>query len=338
MTCRFAYATNLSTSLEIFAWSWFLELFCAWRRVKTCGMLIEPGDWMFICLMACVQWPRVLAGAMFMLDGLEPRDADASQWYAFLRKLLRFADAQVDELEQKRAISGRGKCKFGLVWLCERLGVIVEKEDSMQRSPSDVFKVGGRYVFGDEASSQANIQSILGAMAGKRLPFPVSAASSQVASSQARTFGEAAFEMSGIFAGPDSDLSRRYLCRTLLGLCEHESGSEVWDQLGMGVLLQWLPDQNRHCTPLYFWRCEQVRLRFGMSPLMVSSVACRWAITADEHRAAVKKSSARDILNVVRLRAKGLEASSQVASGLEPSPKWPGPHEWAADLHAAQSE
>ena len=319
LTARFAYATNLGASIEYGAWTEFLNAFLAWREVGSMSMLEEPGDWFFVCVVACVHWPRVVRAALSLLQGLEPRTATADQWHAYLVRLLKFHWSMHWSLTPCFS-----RCCFGLFWFCKFLGVI-KKRDGQETSRGEAFA----YEVGDAASSQDQILHIAKTMSRQALVFPTSMVWSQV-----EEFGRSAADLSSLFVGSRSDVGRHYLCRKLLSCLERERGSGVWDAGLMSELQAWLPDMGEHCRPLYAHKCGYVRMRFGISPLLVSACACNWGAVPDWP--GLKASCPIDVLNAVA-EAVAEQAQRQtmcVASSqwLFVNESWPVPRDWVTIL------
>lgn len=348
LTARFAYATNPGASIDNGAWTEFLNAFLAWREVGSLSMLEEPGDWLFVCLVACVHWPRVVCEAFSLLQGLEPRTATADQWHAYLVRLLEFAHGKCWSDMHRALIPGRGRCCFGLVWFCKLLGVIV-KSAEREKSRGEALHLGASqaaYELGDAASSQAKILHIMNSIPRKPLVFPTSMVWSQV-----KEFGRSVHDISSVFVGSSSDLGKHYLCRKMLSCLEREHGREVWDAGLMSELQAWLPDMRDHCRPLYDYNCGDVRRRFGMCPLLVSAMACNWGAVAEKYLPGLKASSPIDVLNAVAEAAANLASSQAVQwpNNLRSAPlsgvpstqwlfvsdSWPAPSQWVTLLRKA---
>ena len=124
LSARFAWVSGLGPPLEGAFWSNFMMDFLDWRGYHSVVQLFEPGDILFLLLMACVRWPEVLRQAIAALEGFEPRDGRPEDFYAYLVRLLRLADGHTwkrmfDEISQ-----GRNRCCYGLLWLCKSLGFV----------------------------------------------------------------------------------------------------------------------------------------------------------------------------------------------------------------------
>ena len=352
LTARFAYATTRVTGSEEAYWAGFVDALLKWRCVSSVRMLMEPGDWMFLCVMACVKWPYVVSEAFSLLQDLEPRTATAVQWYGYLIRLLGHASGRCWKSMHDAISPGRSRCNFGLVWFCKHMGVIAKIMPGTECSGALALGVSQLpYTLGDEASSQGKLQAMMDGIQCKPLAFPTTCTSETLASSQAIRFGTSVSELCSHIVGPDSELARGYVGRKLLCLLQREWGPSAWDNITMQDLQAWLPDQNGHCESLGKCRGEEVRKRFGMSPVSVSGVACMWGVVNKKHLPALDDAGATEVLNAITRHmdetASSQEpaSSQQLASTAEPAssrlraksllaPYGPAPHEWVATLWA----
>ena len=76
--------------------------------------------------------------------------------------------------------------------------------------------------------------------------------------------------------GKHSEVASGILARRLLSVVERRCGPAVWDACSMRVLAAVLPDRTSKAHPIEDAVARDVRQRFGMSPLMVSAMACMW--------------------------------------------------------------
>ena len=108
----------------------------------------------------------------------------------------------------------------------------------------------------------------------------------------------------------------------------------------MSELASWLPDENGHLQPLLEWEARAVRLRFGLSPLAVSGVACLWGTANQTHIDALAHSSYKEILNAVTAPPDEPMASSQLVAARRGRVvrTIPVPAVWVARLHRACEE
>ena len=126
-----------------------------------------------------------------------------------------------------------------------------------------------------------------------------------------------------------------YGVRVLLSLLQREHGAQVWNGMRMSDLAALVPDENSHLTPLLAWRADEVRTRFGMSPLGVSAMACLWGTVNEAHLALLPRATNREILNVVTAPLDEPMASSQVQAARcgRVLQCIPVPAVWVARLH-----
>ena len=80
-------------------------------------------------------------------------------------------------------------------------------------------------------------------------------------------------------------------------LFEKVWGVEVWDGQEMSALAPLLPDENGNLRSILSWRARDVRRRFGMSVLSVSSCACFWGSVASGSVAGLEAKTHKQVLN-----------------------------------------
>ena len=140
LTAKYAWVDGLAPAVGEAYWDHFVSEFMEWRGFRRLAEVRHPGDVMFLLLISCVRWPQVLFQVFDALDGFEPREGCAADWYAYLVRLLRLASgnswkAMFDEISQ-----GRNRCCTGLLWLCKALGVVVD--GPRDATPGEVLNLG----------------------------------------------------------------------------------------------------------------------------------------------------------------------------------------------------
>ena len=338
LSARFAWVSGLGPSVGGAFWSSFVMDFLDWRGYRSVVQVFEPGDVMFLLLMACVRWPEVLRQGIGALEGFEPRDGRPSDFYAYFVRLLRRADGHTwkhmfDEISQ-----GRNTCYIGLLWLCKILGFVREYVEG--DADVEVVRIGvsqKQYVIERlGAKSENRIRKIFeGVQASQASGQDRHLVPSVVASCQdLLSFCGRVCKLVDLVVGTDSTLARGYCTRAMMGLLEKERGPEVWDPLRMDTLAEFLPDERRHLEPLSGLQAKEVRLRFAMSPLQVSAEACCWGRVPDSHLEVLNHVGYKDILNAVSPPLLEPMASS-LASVAERGRVWhpvPGPTVWVRRL------
>lgn len=338
LTAQYAFATNLSASSETSRWSAFLEGFCRHRGLELRD-LQRPGDWMLLIVVACVKWEPVVHEALRLLEGLEPRTAGPEEWRAWMVRMVHWAHGSSWRDLHRGTSPRRIGMSFGLVWFFKKLGVVERagSEPSRQRR----FCLGAMqqdYVLGDAESCHHNIAEAMRAIEETALRVPVVRARSQV-----EAYGRSVHALTGKLVSVGSEYARGTLGRILLDLAERAGGADLWDEVPMMTLGQWLPDANGHCAPLDGWTGREVRARFAMSPLEVSKLACMWGMAKKAHLDVLATSSARDVINAVADCGEGgfepsvgqaasSQGESRRAQRASADRRPPQPAEWVAYL------
>ena len=110
LTARWAWVSRLGATMEGAFWQNFVRDFLDWRGYSSIVQVREPGDVMFLLIMACVRWPAVVYQAMGALDGFEPRSGSPAGWHLYLVRLLRLADGH--EWREMFSEISQGRCGF----------------------------------------------------------------------------------------------------------------------------------------------------------------------------------------------------------------------------------
>ena len=343
LAARYAWVTNLTPPEDGQAWMDFVDRFLQWRQESSLSKLIEPGDWLFLVVIACARWPTVVRASLSMLAGFEPRTASPAQWHEYLCRLLRWASGHPWDEMFYNITPGRTRCCSGLVWLCKRIGVVACGDDEASMTERDEVQLGSSqssYIILDAASSAQRISDMMRVVEettpALRNAFVggLRAKSGHVLVSDIRTLGQRVSDLAGGVLGHRSVYGRGAVARSLLKIVERECGVAVWDDLPMSDIIAWVPDKNGHCAPLHSWRGSEVRDRFGMSPLQVSSWACMWGFVPKVHLKALDDVAPCDILNLIT--SMGItrrdQSPSRIAGAAGFEPRWPQPHEWVVKL------
>ena len=74
---------------------------------------------------------------------------------------------------------------------------------------------------------------------------------------------------------------------------------EVWDNLEMNLLMEWLPDESQHLLPLKTLSCRAARSQFGMSPLWISCFSCYTEKLDTHERKALMNAQSIQIFNAI---------------------------------------
>jgi len=266
---------------------------------------------MFLLLISLVRWPQVLLQVFDALDGFEPREGCAADWYAYVVRLLRLASgnswkAMFDEISQ-----GRNRICTGLLWMCKALEIIAVDPQDAHATPGDVVSLGvsqKTYAIAGVEPGSRRLSQVLQGVQAAGFAFPDRVASSQDITS----YGARIKSLVDLIVGKDSQMARGYGTRALLSLLQREHGIQVWDGTSMSELASLLPDENNHLTPLLTSQAGAVRVRFGMSPLAVSGMACLWGTVNQVHLDVLSRATNKDILNVVTAPLDEPMASSHV--------------------------
>ena len=70
--------------VEAVYWEHFIREFLRWRQVDSIAAITQQCDWCLLYVVASVRWPRVVAQALPVLQGAEPRDMTAEDWHAYI--------------------------------------------------------------------------------------------------------------------------------------------------------------------------------------------------------------------------------------------------------------
>ena len=298
LSARFAWVDRLGSGIEGGFYRWFVDGFLAWRGFNSVCDIQHPGDVMMLMFVGCIRWPLVVFQIWNLREGFEPRIATASDWHAFLVRLLNFAAGHVWKEMHDCISPGRSGINFGLVWLCKALGIIRKATNSDQVSSTVGLGVlQTRYVLLDQACSQESLQGIIDGVAKVAFRFPGTMATF----SQLRAFCQHVSELVDHIVGSQSTLARGYCCGKFLRLLERVHGEEMWDDLDMGVLADIVADENEHLHCLRQWKAGEVRRRFGVSPLAVSGLSCFWKTVPTERIRRLKAKTNSQILNAAIL-------------------------------------
>ena len=332
LAAKYAWVSRLGPFVGEAYWEHFVSEFMEWRGFRRLSEVRHPGDVMFLLLVACVRWPQVLFHVFDALDGFEPRGGCAADWYAFLVRLLRVAGgkpwkAMFDEISQ-----GRNRCCTGLLWLCKALGVVAVGSLGATRGEEVTLGVSQKfYVIADVGPGSQRLKEVLEGVEAAGFTFPERVASSQ----DIISYCSRVTTLVELIVGSDARMARGYGVRVLLSLLQREHGAQVWNGMRMSDLAALVPDENSHLTPLLAWRADEVRSRFGMSPLGVSAMACLWGTVNEAHLAVLPRATNREILNVVTAPLDEPMASSQVQAARcgRVLQCIPVPAVWVARLH-----
>ena len=336
MTARFSFVTDACQGLEAVYWRHFVQDFLAWRGVESLQSITHPRDWCFLCTVACIRWPRVVAQAITHLDGAEPREMTVSEWHAYLLRLLDFADGHEwhdmwNKIAPRPSVAWTGLCSWAKrLKLVEKLQQGHPPADEKRR----VFRLGRggiSYQLLPEAQSQAAVERVLVAVSPPPWPSPEQVVSRGTES--LLRFAQAAGQLATAFMGGGGASGRQYLERRLLSLVEHHYGSEVWDPLSMDQLSEWAPDANGHCTALKGWACERARLEFGMSPLEISSAAFCWGTVEREAGSLLLAAKPSAIMSSIRQLHQSESAPTHDGNPVQ-LPWWPSLRELTRAMQA----
>ena len=301
---RCAFVTRLFPSVDNVTWDAFIDDFDNFRRRRTqaascqvsaASSQYNDGDVFFLCVVALVKWPSLVSEAMtqLRLSGLDPGTATPADWRAYLIQLLQIVDGKPMSDELRSISLGRTAAFTGIIWIAKRWKVMRR----LMGQPADgaiVFKLGclqQKYELLPENVAIAEIgdalqrvrtASLASSMAASRQVVAASsqvvAASSQVVPSRQtmERFVSDVGSVSRDLCGVGSQVASGTLARRLLSIVERRCGPAVWDACSMTVLASVLPDATKKVCPIQNALARDVRQRFGVSPLMVSDLACLW--------------------------------------------------------------
>ena len=294
---RCAFVTRLFPSLDNVKWDVFLDDFDNFRsrRTQTASSQealargdYNDGDVFFLCVVALVKWPSLVSEAMtqLRLSGLDPGTATAADWRGYLVQLLRIVDGKPMRDELTSISPGRTAAFSGIIWIAQRWKVLRR----LMGQPADgaiVFKLGclqQRYELLPESAAIAEIGDALQRVRTASLASSMTASSQGVAASSQvvpsretmERFVSAVGSVSCGLCGVRSEVASGTLARRLLIVVERRCGPAVWDACSMKVLAAVLPDAAKKTRPVEDAVARDARQRFGMSPLMVSAMACMW--------------------------------------------------------------
>ena len=266
---------------------------------------LEHGDVVFVCLVAMAKWPSLLRVALDALDGsgLDPRQASAGDWRQFLLVFLDLCDGVPAKDELKSITPGRTGASFGLIWLCKRVRILA-KVRGRDAPPARVYKLGclqNEYCLLPPSESARALQAVMDAARDADIQFPPpfwkgpagwqmgpgsAPAPSQVPEPEdLESLAKKAHNLSRAICGDGQVLASGTLARRLLNIVEERYGNAVWDACRTAVLSDILPDLTGNVPLLARDRLAgDFRKRFGMSPLIVSAMACLWSSVPPERR------------------------------------------------------
>ena len=279
------------------------------------------GDMFFLCLVSLVKWPSLTCEALSQLraSGLDPRAATPDDWRGFMVRLLCLVDGKAVADELKGISPGRSAAMSGLIWIAKRWGII-RKVDGDQDPAKGVagFVLGcmqKRYQLLPEHFSTALLREAMDMVGEASLVFPASSqvsadvsASSQVSADELQRFIEQVGGLCRRLCGQQSKYAAGTLARRVLSVVELRSGPAIWDACSMRSLAELLPDLSQHTVMMQHWTGRDVRLRFAMSPLQVSAMACLWGQVPEALRVQALKA---DYVDVFRAAAKGSNEHAQ---------------------------
>ena len=258
---------------------------------------------MYVLLVGCVRWPAVVFQALPLRQGFEPRSASASEWHDYLQRLLQFASGHTWKEMFDEISPGRSRVFFGLAWLCKWLGVI-SKASSQVSSDTRTVSLGvsqTKYIMRTADESCERISAVIAGIAQQGFRFPASMAPGQqttLASSQdVLDYCNKAMGVVDQLVGRDSTLARGYACSKFLHLLQQLRGREIWDELDMRTLVQFLPDENEYLSAILSWSAAEVRRKFGISATQVAADACYWGQVPPASLRCLSGLRATDILN-----------------------------------------
>lgn len=330
MTAKFSYATRLAPGADAVAWDRFLADFMRMRGATEWPAIQDPGDWMFLVVVASIKWPPLVDQTIALLEGFEPRNGSAEGWHEYLGRLLKAADGRCwQELHQSTS-PGRIRAYYGLVWFCKSLDLLEGMDDMGDQEV--VVKLGASLKPWVMKNTLGRLPHVLQKVRAARLRVPPAfSQGAPPALSQVRKYGETVFAVSAVVWGTRSVYARGTFCRVLLHIAELAHGEEIWDDFTMGEIGKWTPDMNGNVEGLAAMGCMDARLRFGLSPLRVAREACMWGMVRKEHRRTLLNSTAVQVLNsITGFEPSGASSSPSAADG--PHSFWPQPHEWVRDL------
>ena len=259
----------------------------------------------FLCLVALVKWPSLMKEALFELAklGIDTLTATPSDWRAYVLTLCRLVDGRPMSDELKSISPGRTAAVFGLIWIATRWEILKKlPKGSLARAGVQVFTLGCTKQQYEVLPQEQGISKLTEAMTHVRissLAFPghVAASSHAAAWSQARVdrvlsieaFANDVHDLCGNLCGQGSKLATGTLAGRLLSIAEITHGHGVWDDCSMSSFSDLLPDMKQNSTDIGQWSVRNVRKRFGMSPLMISAMACMWeSVSAAKRQVALR--------------------------------------------------
>ena len=287
---RMAFATRLFPPEDNVKWHVFLCDFENFRSRRAQAVSSQEalahcdyndGDVFFLCVVALVKWPSLLSEAMTLLrvSGLDPGTATPADWLDYLIKLCQIVDGKPMSDELRSISPGRTAAFSGIIWIAKRWKVLRR----LRGQPADgatVFKLGCLQQEYELLPGNHAIVEIGEALQSVRKASLASsiAASSQVIPSSGTMEGlvRDVGSLSRQLCGQHSELASGTLARRLLSVVERRCGPAVWDTCSMNVLADVLPDTTSKAQPIQDEVAGDVRQKFGMSPLLVSAMACVW--------------------------------------------------------------
>ena len=246
------------------------------------------GDVFFLCLVSLVKWPSLVSEALnrLRLSGVDPLSASPADWRAYLILLLHLADGKPMSDELRSISLGRTASCTGIIWIAKRWKVM-RRVMRTRRDGATLLKLGCLQQEYELLPEDGAIAEIGGALQMVRMASLASslaawgqdaAASSQVLPSNETTtrFVSNVGALSRGICGKGSEVASGTLARALLMVVERRCGPKVWDACRMKELADVLPDRKANARPIENALAKDVRRWFGMSPLVVSAMACMW--------------------------------------------------------------
>ena len=303
-----AFITTMMPSSDTNAWNMFLDAVDTIQPGFEPSRCRHPGDVMLLCVMALAKWPCVVAAALSegVRSSLDHRSASASEWRQYIMQLVVLADCKRGWADVANTTAGRGQATLGLVWFCKRMRILQKVPSDLEpRANAKVYKLGRRQHEYEELPEQCGVtelDSMLQAIRSVSVVLPAPSGGDVAAWSHAgsrNVFVAQVKFLADQICGVGSQFAAGALARRFLGLVERSCGDEAWDACQMELLNSALPDMNSHTSCLGHMRVVDVRRRFGMSPLIISGLACLWGKVPHKHRKQVLHASYTSIFRAV---------------------------------------
>ena len=161
---------------------YFVKQFMEWRGFSHFFEIREPGDVMYMMVIAAVRWPPVVFKALELREGFEPRTGKAEDWHNYLVRLVRFAHENSWKEMFDLISPGRSRCNFGLTWLCKHLRVIVKVSEVPFYTTGETKRLGvSQTIYGVQLPEDTGymIKPIIDCCNDAEFRFPETVASSQ---------------------------------------------------------------------------------------------------------------------------------------------------------------